>query len=228
MSRIREAFSLIKKNIEEVLSLRTDYTSKVDGSYVSKGDLFVQDLLFDFFNKNAEGYYVISEEAEVEITPSLMAAGNFIFIDPIDGTENYVSGLREWGVGVSIYSEGLHNESGIYLPELDQVLVSGDRIKRFDSRIVGLSSSLGKEDLINLPQGYEYRIIGCSMYNMLSVVQGSFKSFENVNGVNCWDLLPGLNLARERGLDCFVDGKPYEGEPLFPTRKYRVLVRNYE
>lgn len=228
MSKVKAAFSLVQQNLEKILTLRTDFTAKEDGSYVSKGDLFVQDLLFDFFKGTLTGHYIISEENDVELTPSLLAAGDFIFIDPIDGTENFVSGLREWGIGISIYSNGRHSESGIYLPELNQIIASGDKIDRFNSRIMGLSSSLNIEDLINLSHGYEYRIIGCSMYNMLSVVQGSFNSFENVKGVNCWDILPGLNLAMEFGLACYVDGLAYQGEPLFPTQKYRVLVKNNE
>jgi myo-inositol-1(or 4)-monophosphatase len=56
------------------------------------------------------------------------------------------------------------------------------------------------KNLLNLPKkNIEFRIFGCSMYNMLSAVKGSFRSFENVNGVSCWDILPGLNLALEHG-----------------------------
>ena len=62
---------------------------------------------------------------------------------------------------------------------------------------MGLSSSLKPNDL-SMYDGLdkEIRIIGCAMYNILSSVRGSFCQFENVKGVNCWDILPGINLAK--------------------------------
>jgi myo-inositol-1(or 4)-monophosphatase len=66
------------------------------------------------------------------------------------------------------------------------------------------------------------------MYNMLSVVRGSFAVFENVNGVNCWDILPGLNLALEHGCKATIDGQPYLGQILFPLKKYKVKISNLE
>ena len=91
---------------------------------------------------------------------------------------------------------------------------------------MGLSSSLNINDLkqIKTKKHLEYRIIGCSMYNLLMVVRGSFTRFENVKGVNCWDILPGLNLALEVGCKVFVDNKPYTGEILFPTKKYKIQI----
>ena len=93
------------------------------------------------------------------------------------------------------------------------------------SRIRGLSSSLTKEDLLQLEEGFEYRIIGCSMYNMLAAVRGAYASFENVKGVNCWDILPGLNFALEHNCEAFVDGVAYEGQILFPTQKYKINIK---
>jgi myo-inositol-1(or 4)-monophosphatase len=58
------------------------------------------------------------------------------------------------------------------------------------------------------------------------VARGSFRFFENVKGVNCWDILPGLNLAREAGCRTWVDGDIYSGELLLPTRKYRVRIEH--
>jgi myo-inositol-1(or 4)-monophosphatase len=64
------------------------------------------------------------------------------------------------------------------------------------------------------------------MYNTLSAVRGSFLKFENVKGVNCWDILPGLNLALEHKCLVSVDNKPYEGQMLFPTKKYKICISN--
>jgi myo-inositol-1(or 4)-monophosphatase len=217
----------IKLHLNDIISLRQSFVSKSDGSYVSKGDLLVQSIVIDFLKKYLPCHVLISEELAPFDNTTWIPTGSYFVLDPIDGTENFVSGLREWGVGISIYTDGIHKESCIYLPEIGDEQCTGMPIKKYKSRIYGLSSSLNKSDLIGLPDnGFEYRIIGCSMYNMLAVVRGSFVVFENVNGVHCWDVLPGLNLALESGCEVLVDDRLYTGEILFPVKKYKIKISN--
>jgi fructose-1,6-bisphosphatase/inositol monophosphatase family enzyme len=105
-----------------------------------------------------------------------------------------------------------------------QWLGTGDKCEKFVSRIRGLSSSLTKEDLLAATSGYEYRVLGCCVYNMLNVIRGSFHSFENPKGANSWDILAGLNLALEHGLAVTVEGNKYAGEYLPADQKYRFKV----
>lgn len=225
---IGDVFDLIKASLGDILGLRDQFSEKPDGSFVSQGDLLVQSLVSDYLRQNLKDYQLLSEEQAPFDESTLDPMGRYVVLDPIDGTENFVSGLREWGVGISIYAHGEHQASGIFLPELNDRLVSGDAVRRFRSRVVGLSSSLSKADLAAQPDGFEYRVIGCAMYNTLAAVRGSFRRFENVKGVNAWDILPGLNLALEHGCQAFVDGQPYHGELLLPTKKYRIMITQGE
>ncbi|MEW6994809.1 inositol monophosphatase family protein [Colwelliaceae bacterium MEBiC 14330] len=218
--------SIIKLNLSEIISLKSTKIKKEDNSFVSKGDLLVQDIVFNYCKENLSEHTLISEEFAPFDGCQWDENSSYVVLDPIDGTENFVSGLREWGVGVSIYTDGKHQESCIYLPELNELAITGEPLERFESRIHGLSSSLTKSDLEKLPEGFEYRIIGCSMYNMLNAVKGSYARFENVKGVSCWDVLPGLNLALEHGIKAYVDGKPYQGQLLFPNQKYKILLES--
>ncbi|WP_429147734.1 inositol monophosphatase family protein [Aeromonas rivipollensis] len=215
----------IKQELEDILRLRSSYSKKDDDSFVSKGDLKVQDIVFELIRKHLPEHVLISEELApfegIEWNPK----GSYVVLDPIDGTENFVSGLKEWGIGISIYTQGVHQESCIYLPELNDLHITGMPMTHHRSRIRGLSSSLTKQDLLQLEEGFEYRIIGCSMYNMLAAVRGAYASFENVKGVNCWDILPGLNFALEHGCEALVDGEPYQGQLLFPTQKYKINIK---
>lgn len=229
MRILSDLIKVINSKLELINYLRSDYNEKSDGSYVSKGDLLIQKLVFKFFDNHLPAHEIISEEFTTVDNKIRQPTGSYVILDPIDGTENFVSGLREWGVGISIYTHGIHQESMIFLPELNDWQITGMPIKKFNSRIVGLSSSLKKEDLMALPIGdFEFRIIGCSMYNTLSAVRGSFAEFRNVNGVNCWDILPGLNLALEHGCGVWVDEQPYRGEILFPVKKYKIRISNLE
>lgn len=216
---------IIKNKLNDIVRLRNLFEQKNDGSYVSQGDLLVQQLVLDYLKQALPEYQLISEELAPFTGITWDPQGSYVVLDPIDGTENFVSGLKEWGVGISIYTQGAHQESCIYLPELDDLHITGMPMTHHRSRIRGLSSSLTKQDLLQLEEGFEYRIIGCSMYNMLAAVRGAYASFENVKGVNCWDILPGLNFALEYGCEALVDGEPYQGQLLFPTQKYKINIK---
>nr|HRY62645.1 inositol monophosphatase [Candidatus Paceibacterota bacterium] len=73
--------------------------------------------------------------------------------------------------------------------------------------------------------GYEYRIMGCCVYNMYNVIKGSFAAFENPKGAYSWDIIAGLNLAAEHDLVVVVEGKKYNGEFLDPAKKYRFKIK---
>lgn len=122
---------------------------------------------------NLPDFYLVSEETPEENINNYMQK-NVIILDPIDGTENFVSGLKEWGMAVCVYIDGNHQQSMLALPELDSYMITGDKFDKFESRIAGISSSLSKEDILKLEPGFEYRIIGCAVYNMYNVIKGAF------------------------------------------------------
>jgi len=215
---------IIKANLTDILALRNTKVKKDDDSYVSKGDLLCESLVKEYIKANCPDYALVSEESPEENVANYKA-DKVIIIDPIDGTENYVSGLKEWGVAVCVYTNGTHVQSMLALPELNCYMVTGDTFERYDSRIAGISSSLTKEELLKLKPGFEYRIIGCAVYNMYNVVTGAFYSFENPKGAKVWDIIPGLNLALENGLSVIVNNKEYYGELLAPDQKYTFRIQ---
>lgn len=216
---------LLLPKLPDILARRADVQEKPDGSYVTAADIFIQATVIDFLSKNYPAHRIISEELPPPPSSCDRNAA-YVIIDPLDGTENFVSGLKEWGIGISIYESDSHRESMILLPELNESVITGQHVPRFNSRIHGISSSLRKQDLLGLEEGFEYRLMGCSMYNMFNVLRGSYRVFENIKGVNAWDILPGLNLALEHGCQTYVDGEIYRGEILWPDRKYRVKISN--
>lgn len=212
--------------LPSILGKRLTYRLKMDNSYVTEGDIRIDDIIFsrskEFFPEST----YISEERLTQIKPLLTNKAISFVVDPIDGTENFSSGLSEWGISISVYQNQKHLSSLIGCPELNLWLRSGDKISPYSSRIRGLSSSLSRLDLAQATQGYEYRITGCCVYNMLNVIRGSFHSFENPKGAHSWDILAGLNLALEHGLTVNVEGGAYAGEYLSPDRKYRFKIEN--
>ena len=215
---------LVNNNLSKLLYLRYNFKKKKDDSLVSNADIFLQDLLISKLSQDFPNHEFISEELDNNFI-SWNNKGSYIIIDPIDGTENFVSGLKEWGIGISVFTNGTHKYSLIYLPELNEFIDNFSKINQFQSRISGISSSLNKQDFLNLKfEATEYRITGCSMYNMFCAITGRFKNFENVKGVNCWDVLPGLNIAYENNIPVKVNNLYYKGQLLFPNQKYKIRI----
>ncbi len=226
MDICRDIYKIIKDNLERILLLRSTGRLKPDKTFVSDGDLACEKLIFDYLKKNLDSYIVISEESVNDLR-SFDKVEYVVTVDPIDGTENFVSGLKEWGMGVSVYRYGKHYQSMIALPELDICLVTGDKLDYvLHSRICGLSSYMTPKDFEMLGAGLEYRIMGCCMYNMYNVIHGSYCQFQHIKGCYSWDILAGMNLALEHGLSIEIEGRPYKGDFLFPGVKYRFIIRH--
>jgi myo-inositol-1(or 4)-monophosphatase len=208
--------------LPEVLLLRDTRSMKADQSYVTNGDMLINASIEELVRKAGQPVTLVSEE---NTNPQIFGTEGYVLVvDPIDGTENFTSGLPEWGISVSCFLNGRHAGSLLGCPEMNLWLKSGEPSMKYVSRIRGLSSSLQMEDLITATRGHEYRILGCCVYNMINVIRGSFLSFENPKGAYSWDILGGLNLALEHNLNVTVDGKPYSGEYLPADRKYRFRV----
>jgi myo-inositol-1(or 4)-monophosphatase len=213
----------VKVNLSNILERRGIRQLKDDGSYVTEGDFLCEKIIKECIQKKFPDFFLVSEESpEKNVENSKQS--NVIIVDPIDGTENFTSGLKEWGIAICVYQYGKHMESMLALPELNCYLKTGDEIQKFNSRISGISSSLTREDILKLEPGFEYRIMGCSVYNMYNVITGSYYSFENPKGAKAWDIIPGLNLALEHGLNVTLNNKPYNGELLTPDQKYIFKV----
>lgn len=225
MSNICQKFKqIIINNLEDIKNLKNKTIKKSDNSFVSEGDLLVQKLLSEEIKNNYNNYFLISEENNH--LDKWQNYSDFIVLDPIDGTDNFIAGMLEWGVGISIFKNKQHLESMIFLPDMNITLKSGDKAIKNKSRIIGMSSRYFKNGLDPCDNNFEYRALGCSMINMYYVITGSFKSYLDSNGGFIWDILPGLNLAIENDCEVIVNGNEYKGEFLPPGKRYKLEILN--
>jgi myo-inositol-1(or 4)-monophosphatase len=217
---------LVREALPAIVERRYDIRWKADGSPVTEADLFVERLAARWLRERLPGLSLIGEESFAGTGAGSPRDGWIAVLDPIDGTENFCSGLKEWGVSLSLWHGGDHAGSLLMLPELGDSLASGDAIVRVPSRITGYSSSIHPAIVAGIAEGGEARIFGCAVYNLFNVARGAFARFVNPKGARAWDLLAGLMLAREQGCDILVDGKTYDGSFLDPDRRYRVDIRH--
>jgi len=208
----------------DILERRYRIRYKPDQSPVTEADQFIEAQLHDFLRTRLPSLAFVGEESY-----DFQAAehgGYFVLLDPIDGTENFCSGLKEWGVSLGIWKDGIHQGSLLMMPELHEHIMTGDHCVKLHSRITGFSSSYHDDIAQGIREAVEYRVTGCAVYNLFNVIQGSFARFINPKGAYAWDLLPGAMLALEHGCSVKVNDADYHGKFLEPHRKYRVDIRH--
>ena len=89
----------IQANLNHLINLRTNFSYKNDNSPVSSADIYCQNLIIQQIKKSFLNPLIISEELITEV--NYFSKGQLLFvIDPIDGTENFVSGIELWGVAI--------------------------------------------------------------------------------------------------------------------------------
>ena len=201
----------VLQSLDEIRARRSRVRWKSDDSPVTDADLLVQERLIGLAKKRlGPTVRIISEEREQDMYSSV--AEYTVVIDPIDGTENFVSGLSEWGVSFGVWDATDQCLGAILLlPEMGLSLRSGQVVERLNSRIVGFSSSEcdAMADMWSVPG--QKRVIGCAVLNLFNVATGRYRAFLNPCGARVWDLLPGCVLALENSCTVLLDGEPYDG-----------------
>jgi myo-inositol-1(or 4)-monophosphatase len=211
----------VRQLLPVVNAQRYSISHKSDGSPVTDADLLIEREVGEQLAHHLAGVTVIGEES----APDEWSADGYVAVlDPIDGTENFCSGLPEWGVSLGVWKSGHHVASLLLLPELGHSLKTGDEIEPIRSRITGFSSSYSPEIGEGIAQAGEYRVTGCAVYNIYNVIRGSFRRFVNPKGAYIWDLLPGAMLALEHGCTVRVDEEPYGGELLRADTPHRIEI----
>ena len=89
MNNICQKFKqIIINNLEDIKNLKNKTIKKNDNSFVSEGDLLVQKLISEEINKNHKNFFLISEENDH--LNKWQSYNDFIVLDPVDGTDNFI------------------------------------------------------------------------------------------------------------------------------------------
>jgi myo-inositol-1(or 4)-monophosphatase len=140
-------------------------------------------------------------------------------VDPLDGTGNYVRGLRPWGVTMALVVRGEVVAGGFHDPVADTTVIAerGGGAWSAGQRLVtggpspvavpaiGLSASAPPlrdeaRDLLHAvwDHGAEIRMSGCGAAALASVASGGLSGFVEIDG-GPWDYAAGALAVREAG-----------------------------
>lgn len=205
---------------------------KEDDSPVGTLDLMIESYAKDLVGEFLPGFEFIGEESPLPSGNS----GNYVVIDPVDGTENFVSGLPFWGCGIALIRNNQLSASWVVFPELNFSFTSKEvsalntiarrrfRPPQHKTRIAAYSSNTRWPDLAPSLSG-EIRVLGCSLLNLTLASIGSVSFSSSPAGARVWDILPPLLFAIEAGKTVLVNGGEYFGQFLDPNLRYVVEIR---
>jgi len=210
-----------------------DYRVKVDGSPVGDLDLKIEIFIGEQLQELLPGFKLIGEESPLPTHWN----GNYVVVDPVDGTENYVSGIPIWGTGLALFVNNQLSASSVIFPEIgmgyESRILNGlikEKLGKFRgplnfSRVEAYSSNSSWSEVAS-DFAEEIRVFGCSLFNLILAATTSVTFKSSSKGVRLWDIAPAVLVALESGKIVKINGEDYFGEFLNPAKRFVVEIRN--
>lgn len=211
-----------------------DVSTKVDANdLLTEADLAIQDVIVQGIQAAFPGDHIVGEENGLNILPDDHNIRCW-FIDPIDGTQNFVRGLfPAFGISIAFAREGRAQCGGVSLPERNVTFLaqrgqgatangepisvsSVDQLAHARTEI-DFGHRSGRDDLLAhcipiLREAGQLRCHSAAVVGLCSVATGDADAFVH-GGLTPWDHAAALLIAEEAGAKATqFDGSPV---PLF-------------
>jgi myo-inositol-1(or 4)-monophosphatase len=207
----REAGALARRYFRRDIDFRAE--SKGTQDYVSAADREVEALIRRELARAFPGDAMVGEE------DGGGAGEHMWFVDPIDGTLNFVHGVRYWCVSIAFVAGGERRIGVIHDPSLDELFwaVKGEGAWCGDERIaVSDCASLDRALVVAgyvhrhslersldlrrelLAAGAAVKDMGAGALMLAHVAAGRYDAFAEPH-MHAWDALAGLLLVEEAG-----------------------------
>lgn len=194
-------------------------------SLVSALDLESERIIIEEIKKKFPEHNIVSEESQPEDNKSDYTW----YIDPIDGTSNYLKGLDMFGVSIGMSYKGEMVLGVIYMPATNTLYVAekgkgsyknGKPIKVSDATdlvhaMIVLDSSFdGRPREMKIRKNLEKvvfsdRMFGCAVYTLTHIAEGKMDA-SYVYSTKPWDVAAGFILIEEAGGNITSpEGKPW-------------------
>lgn len=214
----REAGELFKEGY--LGAKQTRFKAAVD--LVTEYDLAVEKQVAAALREAFPGYRIVGEEGSADAVD--VDAEKAIYIDPIDGTTNFVHGIPFCCISIGVWEQGRGVAGVVYAPMLDELFVAeagkgatlnGKPISVSDDELLlhaliatgfpytkverGADYEFVMERLGRvLPVTRDIRRLGAAALDLCYVAQGKFGGFYEIN-LQPWDVAAGLVILQEAG-----------------------------
>lgn len=185
------------------------------GDLVTNIDLLAQESIITLLQRTLPGIPIVSEEKENANPPE-----EAIYVDPIDGTLNYVHGLGIFSVSIGYWRRGVPVAGVVYNPIEDGLYhavkgegafrnnrplrVSG--VNRLDRSLLATGWPYTKSEIPRaiemvsdvLPLVQEIRCLGSASMALCNVAAGNLDAYWEW-GLEPWDISGGIAIVKEGG-----------------------------
>jgi myo-inositol-1(or 4)-monophosphatase len=216
------------KYLKESIGTDLDVRFKGRINPVTRVDKGSQDMIFAAIAKEFPDHSVVAEEGLSKMTGSEYTW----YVDPLDGTVNYVHGIPIFCVSIGLYKKGEPSLGVCFNPVSGELYYSekgkgaylnGARIKvssasrlvdalvvtGFPYRKETLPESIARFSRI-LEEVQGIRRLGSAALDLCYVARGSFDAFWEV-GLSSWDIAAGVAIVLEAGgVVTSFDNKPID------------------
>jgi myo-inositol-1(or 4)-monophosphatase len=218
---------------------RKEVTYKSEVDLVTEYDVAVEKLLKERLAEAFPGYALVGEESSETLTYPEKA----IYIDPIDGTTNFVHGIPFCAISVGIWEAQRPVAGCVYNPVLEELFfaqkgkgatLNGEPIRVDDAETLTQSliatgfpytkieKGLDFEWVLQtmeslLPCTRDIRRLGSAAIDLCYVAKGTFSGFYEIN-LKPWDVAAGILIVQEAG------GKISRSDGADYTLDQRIIV----
>jgi len=205
----REAGKILMKNFGNIKKIQI----KGDSSYVSNVDLESEKLIISLIKKKYPEHNIIAEESGIKSKKSDYTW----YIDPLDGTNNYIQGFPFFGVSIGVAYKGEMKFAAINLPYFNETYfaeknkgayLNGKRIKVSNKKDIKKSFVLtdailkyGSNEKIRLfnklkNKIYDLRALGSAVIGYTMVAKGCADAYYTTKTFP-WDVAAGALIVEE-------------------------------
>lgn len=209
LEAVDSAVSIVSKNFGK----RIDFDTKSGaGDWVSEVDVSAEKAVRVVLEKHTPDFGVVGEELGSEVKEFTW------YVDPLDGTNNYLRGVPIYGVSLGLALDGEPVLGVIADPQNNDVYTSvqhqgafrnGDRIQVSDRsqeesiiilNQIGLDEEVQKVVLQIEKEFDKARMIYCGTISQLWFASGKYDAFFcDMSGGGPWDFVAGVSISREAG-----------------------------
>jgi myo-inositol-1(or 4)-monophosphatase len=207
----------LKRDFGEVENLQVSI--KGPGDFVSAADKQSEKTLFEELSKARPGYsFVLEESGAIEGTDK----SHTWYIDPLDGTTNFLHGLPIFAISIGLAREGQIVAALVYNPASDDIFVAekgqgaylNNRRLRVAARrnmadaLIGCGAPhIGKlkehprfkaEFAAVMAKVVNVRRLGAAALDLCYVASGRYDGFWE-RGLQSWDMAAGILIIKEAG-----------------------------
>jgi myo-inositol-1(or 4)-monophosphatase len=208
---------------------------KSDGTRVTAADIAISKAIFEDLGREFPADEFFSEELGDDTAPAPLVSRFAWILDPIDGTNNYASGIPHCAISLALLEHGVPVYGVIYDLARRALLHGGPGIGAWDGekiarvkthekpgqRILGFHSPMDKGYAPHaslLVERFKIRGLGSSTLHLAYVGAGLFDATVDHN-VKVWDIAAAVPFCQGAGGEV-----RYLKSPLFPLRIFDLKM----